>query len=114
MLSASRVEPPDGSIQHGREEHPEQIRYEERPGQTFDASEGDERGEHGQVEHDAFGEGQSGPVQAEEERRPERIQRPLSQIEAERPPLDAPASLASNQPGGQGHHDVQRRPYRTE
>jgi len=53
-------------------------------------------------------------LEAEEDRSPECVERPLHQIKAQSPPLHLPSPAQPDQPGGHRHHRIKGSPYRSE
>lgn len=108
------VELPESEVEVRGESDPESIREEEPCGEEGERQEGDDGGDdHGEEQED-FGTSGADAMKAEEEDGPDRIENKLNGEQEECRTGSGPAGAAPDEPGTEGHHQVERGPDRGE
>src|SRR4051795_8224067 len=108
------VQTPDREVERRREGHPEQIGHHQPSRDRRDAEEGQDRQQDGDPEQRDPNQARGRRVEPEEQPRPRRVEGQLDEEQPERPSLPPPSPLLPHQPRGDRHHQIERRPHRTE
>src|SRR5579883_3132109 len=101
---------PDAEVEVRGEGHPDGVREQEPCGQERKWEEGGDRGDdHGEEEED-LGVSGAGAVEREEKDRPDGVENKLYGEEDESGAGGGPGCLAPDEPGAEGHHQVESGP----
>jgi len=109
-LRRSGVDAPDRKIQGGGERDPCEVGDEQVGGRFADAVERGDGGGDGKPHQRDVDQGEIDAVQTEEKGRPEGVEEPLEHEESEGGGAEFPAAGSPNEPGSDGHGDVEQRP----
>ena len=104
------IQPPDREVQRGRKPHPRQMGQHQNARHPSHAPARHQGRRQRQPEREDVDQREAWAMQAENQRRAQRVHHPLQHEQSQRPSLRAPAALAPDQPRGDGHRRVEKGP----